>query len=62
MKTKSIVTEYDSYLSCNKCGGINKIKITDTIGYTICECETKCENCGFEDYWVHGFFESRTEK
>ena len=61
MKNKSIVTGYDNCSSCNKCSGTNKVKIIDTIGYTICECETKCEDCGFEDYWAHGFFESRID-
>lgn len=52
---------YAKATSCNKCGGNNELLkaiIDDGIIY---EVETKCKDCGFEDYWSHGFFESRQE-
>lgn len=50
---------YDSMRSCNRCGANkNKILIKDSIESIICECETTCTVCGFEDYWAYGFFES----
>lgn len=47
-----------SYNHCNSCNGKNKIQVIDTINQFISECETKCNECGFEDYWAHGSFES----
>lgn len=57
------MNEYDQVYSCNKCGGMNnEIKeITSTIESHICECITKCNDCGFEDYWAYGHFESGQE-
>ena len=53
---------YDSMRSCNKCGSNkNTIVVRDSIESTICECDTKCSICGFEDYWAYGFFESRQD-
>lgn len=61
MKAKSMVIGYDSYLSCNKCSGVNEIRIKDSEENIICECETTCKSCGFTDYWSYGFFESRKD-
>lgn len=58
MKKIKRAVEYHCYDSCNKCGGLNSYDITDTVDGHISECETSCVNCGFEDYWAHGFFES----
>jgi len=44
--------------SCNKCGGKNEVKANDTDNGIISEAFTKCKDCGFDDYWAHGFFES----
>ena len=44
--------------SCNACGGDNEVKVKDTINYHICEAETVCSDCGHQDYWAYGFFES----
>lgn len=45
--------------SCNKCGGDNEVTVTDTLdGHTITEASTKCDDCGFEDYWAYGWYES----
>lgn len=58
MKYKS---SYQNKRSCNKCGGNNELLkaiIDDGIIY---EVETKCKDCGFQDYWSHGFFESRQD-
>lgn len=53
--------EYHCNDSCNKCGDVNSITVTDTLGGRLMECKTKCLKCGFEDYWAHGFFESSQE-
>lgn len=49
--------------SCNYCGGTNAIKVVAHLDRTMCECKTVCENkdCGKEDYWAYGFFESSQE-
>lgn len=44
--------------SCNACGGVNSVAVKDTINHHVCEAETKCWDCGHEDYWAYGFFES----
>lgn len=45
--------------SCNKCSGENEVTVTDTMdSHFITEARTKCKDCGFEDYWAHGCFES----
>lgn len=44
--------------TCNKCGGRNDETPTDIVAYQVSECETVCRDCGFEDYWAYGFFES----
>ena len=50
--------QYQYYDSCNKCGEVNDITVTDSMDGRLMECKTKCESCGFEDYWAHGWFES----
>lgn len=49
---------YHEPSSCNRCGGCNEIKIKDSIDHIMCEAETTCQSCGFEDYWSYGFFQS----
>lgn len=55
MKVKNI---YDCPDSCNKCGGKNKTIAKDSVADIVTEYKTKCVDCGFEDYWVTGFFQS----
>lgn len=50
--------KYHGYKYCNNCSGENEIRIVDTINLHVAECETTCIECGFEDYWAHGAFES----
>ena len=50
--------KYHCYDSCNKCGDVNDVQVTDSMEGHLMECKTKCIKCGFEDYWAHGFFES----
>lgn len=51
-------TQYDLVSSCNKCGGVNDYSVIDAMESIITECKTKCKDCGFEDHWAYGFFES----
>ena len=60
-------TKYDRLDSCNKCGGLNNECesnpfFSDHCGgtKTICIGGTKtiCIDCGFEDYWAYGYYES----
>jgi hypothetical protein len=44
--------------SCNICGGVNEVTVRDSIDYRPIEMSTVCKNCGHEDYWAYGFFES----
>jgi hypothetical protein len=44
--------------SCNNCGGSNEVTPTDYVDYAMCEAKTKCKDCGFEDYWAYGLFDS----
>lgn len=55
------VAIYHCKETCNRCGGPNEIKITDSEEGLIYECETTCSSCGFNDYWAHGFFMSMQE-
>lgn len=51
--------EFHCVDSCNKCKGTNSIEITNILdGHTLLEAETVCNDCGFEDYWAYGWFES----
>ncbi len=53
--------EYHDPSSCNKCKGNNEfIKEVYDSGI-LHEAETRCETCGFQDYWAYGFFESGSE-
>jgi len=52
---------YHEPSTCNRCGGATTIRIKDHIEGTMCEAETTCRSCGFEDYWSYGFFQSSQE-
>lgn len=54
----SDVKGYDSPYSCNKCGGSNEVYGNPFDPESSGEAKTKCGDCGHEDYWAHGFFES----
>ena len=54
-------TQYHCNDSCNACGGNNEVTVTDTLEGHLMECKTKCKDCGHDDYWAHGFFESSQE-
>lgn len=49
-------TEYHCHDSCNKCAGLNDVKVTDSLDGHPLEYETKCKECGHEDHWCTGFF------
>lgn len=53
-----MVDEFDTSNVCNRCGGNNDTEVRDVVGYTVCEEETTCEHCGFEDYWAYGHLQS----
>ena len=53
--------KYHCHDSCNKCSGVNDCEVTGSINGRMSECKTKCKDCGFEDYWAHGYFESGQE-
>jgi len=55
------MTTYHCKESCNKCRAENGIKVIDTTDDYVSECETKCRECGHEDYWAYGFFQSGSE-
>lgn len=57
------MNSYDELGSCNKCGGMNNevVEVVAIDGGYVSECTTKCRDCGFEDYWAYGHFESGTE-
>jgi hypothetical protein len=48
--------------SCNSCGGETKEAIKAIDCGVISESETKCESCGFVDYFSYGGYESSQEK
>ena len=51
--------EYHCMDSCNNYGKDNEVTVTDTLdGHTTMSADTKCNTCGFEDYWEHSYFES----
>ena len=58
---KQTPVKYHCHGSCNKCGGNNNYDVTDSIDGRMLECKTECRECGFTDYWAHGFFESGQE-
>lgn len=49
---------YDNLRECPICGGINKVKVTDSMDYITLEAETECYKCGDKNFWAHGFFMS----
>lgn len=51
-------TEYDNQYICPKCGGQNDYKVVESINLHPCEIETKCTECGWEDYWAYGGYDS----
>lgn len=54
--------QYDDPGYCNRCGakGVTHTKpVYDS--NIMCEVYTKCNACGFEDFWAYGFFESNEE-
>ena len=55
------MSKYHNKHVCTECGGINSFvkPSIDEIG--IYETATKCDDCGFEDYWAYGFFQSLSE-
>ena len=55
------MTRYHEPSSCNKCRGINEFINEAWEGSLLCEVSTKCTECGHEDYWAYGFFESGAE-
>ena len=44
--------KYDNKYACRECGGVNEIKIIDSVSGRglISECETKCISCSHNDY------------
>ena len=55
------VVWYHLETSCNSCGGETFVDpISHDDGY-LAEAKTLCRDCGFKDYWVHGFFQSSSE-
>ena len=52
---------YEKYCTCNKCGGLNDIEVTDSLDWRMCEARLKCKECGFSDYWAYGHLESTSE-
>lgn len=49
-------SKYHDKYKCVECEGVNDIEVSDSIDYTICECNTTCTECGFKSYWAYGFF------
>lgn len=50
---------YQDKNSCNNCGGNNTLLDAIIHDNVIYEVTTNCKDCGFDDYWSHGFFHSR---
>lgn len=53
-----ILMKTDDIYRCPKCGGLNKIIRSDTMGYLILEADTKCRSCDNYGFWCHGFFQT----
>ena len=53
-----IIDGDDACYSCNKCAGRNTVYHDPFNPESSGETETKCKNCGHEDYWSYGFFMS----
>lgn len=47
---------YQDKTSCNNCGGNNTLLDAIIHDNVIYEVTTNCKDCGFDDYWSHGFF------
>lgn len=61
--SKETKVEYHCWDSCNKCAGVNDYNVTSMLdNHVMLECETQCRDCGFKDYWAHGYFESGQER
>lgn len=56
-----MMNEYHRVESCNKCRGFNKLSRESYDSGHLHEASTKCVDCGFEDYWAFGYFESGAE-
>lgn len=57
-------TQYHRLDSCNKCGGINNKNagFSNPFSADGSHCaKTRCDDCGHEDLWDTGFFESGME-
>lgn len=52
------MANYHEPSSCNKCSGENQYLQAYFDEYLMVEVKTKCKDCGFDDYWAYGFFES----
>jgi hypothetical protein len=55
------MTKYHIPESCNKCQGENNFINPYYEETGLYETRTKCKQCGFEDYWAYGFFESSSK-
>ena len=53
-----IMIKYHNPDSCNKCKGKNDVDITAFDEGHMSEAKTECLDCGFNDFWAYGFFES----
>ena len=58
VSAKSEPVKYHCIDSCNSCGGANRALIPSIDEGGIYESKTKCDDCGFTDYWAYGFYES----
>jgi len=54
-------TDHDDYSVCIECGCANMIIVHEEINGVICECATKCCACGYNDYWIRGYYESNND-
>lgn len=52
------MTDYHVTKSCNACGGDNDVDWSDYVDSHPYEAKTKCNQCGHNDYWAYGWFES----
>lgn len=52
---------HDNEDICLKCGGWNELSNVQFVNHLLCECDTKCKICGYEDFWAYGFYMSGCE-
>lgn len=52
---------FNDLTSCNKCGSENDYTEKSFDGGFVSEAVTKCVDCGFEDYWSYGHFDSAAD-